>query len=84
MTHVFLGLLPAGQEWIWILLVIVLLFGAKKLPELARGLGRSLGEFRKAKSEFDREIADASKEEPQHSQHTPHPKLAEHHSGSKS
>ena len=66
MRHAFLGLLPAGQEWIWILLVIVLLFGAKKLPELARGLGRSLGEFKKAKAEFDREIADASKEEEPH------------------
>ena len=51
--------LPSGSEWIWILLVIVLLFGAKKLPELARGLGRSLGEFKKAKSEFDREVNNA-------------------------
>jgi TatA/E family protein of Tat protein translocase len=54
-----LGFLPTGSEWIWIALVVVLLFGAKKLPELARGIGKSLGEFRKAKSEFDREINDA-------------------------
>ncbi|OJV06759.1 MAG: hypothetical protein BGO12_11855 [Verrucomicrobia bacterium 61-8] len=34
----------------------MLFFGAKKLPELARGLGQSLGEFRKAKEEFDKEL----------------------------
>jgi sec-independent protein translocase protein TatA len=36
-----------GPEWIVVLLVIVLLFGAKKLPELARSLGRSTSEFKK-------------------------------------
>ncbi len=41
----------------WILLVIVLiLFGAKKLPELARGMGQAIREFNKAKDEFEREI----------------------------
>ncbi|MCB1097820.1 MAG: twin-arginine translocase TatA/TatE family subunit [Verrucomicrobiales bacterium] len=49
-----------GQELILILLVLLLLFGAKKLPELARGFGRSLGEFKKAKSDFDDEVAKAS------------------------
>ena len=59
----FLGWVPTGSEWIIILLVVVLLFGAKKLPELARGLGRSLGEFKKAKRDFDREMNEASKED---------------------
>jgi sec-independent protein translocase protein TatA len=36
-----------GPEWFVVLGVIVLLFGAKKLPELARSLGRSSSEFRK-------------------------------------
>ena len=36
-----------GQEWIIILLVVVLIFGARKLPELARSLGASAKEFRK-------------------------------------
>ncbi|MEW5702318.1 MAG: twin-arginine translocase TatA/TatE family subunit [Candidatus Zixiibacteriota bacterium] len=35
------------QELLLILLVIVLLFGARKIPEIARGLGRSIGEFKK-------------------------------------
>lgn len=48
--------MPAGAEWIYIILIVVILFGAKKLPELARGLGRSVGEFKKAKEEFDREM----------------------------
>lgn len=48
-----------GQEMILIFIVILLLFGAKKLPELARGMGRSLGEFKKAKEEFEHEIMTA-------------------------
>ena len=36
-----------GQEWIIVLLVVVLIFGARKLPELARSLGASAKEFRK-------------------------------------
>ncbi len=48
--------MPGWPETIFIVLIVILLFGAKKLPELARGLGQSLGEFKKAKDEFDREI----------------------------
>lgn len=44
------------MEWLWIALIVLLLFGADKLPKLARGLGKSLGEFRKAKEEFEKEI----------------------------
>lgn len=46
-----------GQEMIVIFLVILLLFGAKKLPELARGVGKSMGEFKKARDDFEREIS---------------------------
>ena len=38
------------------LAAILLLFGAKKLPEFARGLGKSMGEFKKARQEFEHEI----------------------------
>lgn len=54
----FIGTLGA-QEMILIFLVMLLLFGAKKLPELARGIGKSMGEFKKARDEFEREITHA-------------------------
>ena len=51
---------PIGmQEMIMIFIIILLLFGAKKLPELARGVGKSMGEFKKAKEEFEHEITRA-------------------------
>jgi TatA/E family protein of Tat protein translocase len=54
--------MPAGPEWFAIIFVVVLLFGAKKLPELARGLGRSMGEFKKARDEFAHEMEKATTE----------------------
>ena len=51
---------PGFPELIFIFLLCLLLFGAKKLPELAKGIGKSLGEFQKAKAEFEREIAKAA------------------------
>jgi len=54
--------LPQGSEWFWIVLVIILLFGAKKLPELARSIGRSLGEFSRAKDDFEKEVKNAVKD----------------------
>ena len=48
--------MPGGSEVILILFIILLLFGAKKLPELSRSLGKSLGEFKKGKEDLDREI----------------------------
>lgn len=54
--------MPQGPEWVIIFVVVLLLFGAKKIPELARGLGKSMGEFKKAKDEFEREIKTAEAE----------------------
>lgn len=48
--------MPGFQEWVLILVIVLVLFGAKRLPELARSLGQSMNEFRKAKDEFEREI----------------------------
>jgi sec-independent protein translocase protein TatA len=54
---------PIGMpELIMIFVVVLLLFGAKKLPELARGVGKSMGEFKKAREEFEREITRSEEE----------------------
>lgn len=54
--------LPGGSEMLLILFIILLLFGAKKLPELSRSLGKSLGEFKKGKEDLEKEIRDLQKE----------------------
>ncbi len=50
-----------GPDLIVILLIILVLFGAKKLPELARGMGQAVKEFQKAKDEFNDELKTAGK-----------------------
>jgi sec-independent protein translocase protein TatA len=54
-NHIF-AWLPHGMDLFWLFLLMVLLFGANKLPQLAKGLGKSLGEFKKAKEEFEKEV----------------------------
>ncbi|BDC97968.1 twin-arginine translocase TatA/TatE family subunit [Persicobacter psychrovividus] len=51
-----------GSEWIIIILFVVVFFGAKKIPELARGLGKGIREFKDATKEIKDEIDDAGKE----------------------
>ena len=49
----------AGQEWIFvIIIVVVLIFGAKKIPELAKTFGKAKGEFEKGKIEGEKELKD--------------------------
>ncbi len=48
----FLG----GYEWLIVILAIVLLFGGRKIPELMKGLGEGMKEFKKAKKDFDKEV----------------------------
>ncbi len=56
-----------GIEWIVIIMVVLLLFGAKKIPELARGLGQGITEFRKASTDIRKEIEKGS-QEPTHAE----------------
>jgi sec-independent protein translocase protein TatA len=54
----FAAQLPGGFEWVILLIIIavLLLFGPQKLPELARSIGRALGEFQRGRMEIQREI----------------------------
>jgi TatA/E family protein of Tat protein translocase len=56
MTPILAFGMPAAPEWIFIGILALVLFGPKKLPELARGLGKALAELQKAKEDFHREI----------------------------
>ncbi len=62
---------PGGWEWIIIFLVILLLFGAKRLPDLARGLGRGISEFRKAAREVSDELQNDELDKPKNEKDTP-------------
>jgi sec-independent protein translocase protein TatA len=59
-----------GPDLIVILLIVLVLFGAKKLPELARGMGQAVKEFQKAKDEFSDEIHKAGQTDPKAAQST--------------
>lgn len=55
--------MPGGWELVVIVLVVVLLFGAKKIPELAKGLGKGIREFKDASKEIKDEIEEGIKED---------------------
>lgn len=50
------GAIPGGPEMLIILLVLVLLFGANKIPKLARSTGQAMGEFQRGREEIDEEL----------------------------
>ncbi|HEX8843940.1 MAG TPA: twin-arginine translocase TatA/TatE family subunit [Pyrinomonadaceae bacterium] len=50
-----LGIMPQGTEWLLILLVIVILFGASRLPQLAKAIGQSKRAFREGQDEAEKE-----------------------------
>ncbi|MCJ8166228.1 twin-arginine translocase TatA/TatE family subunit [Pontibacter sp. E15-1] len=60
---VFIGGL-GGTEVIIILIAVLLLFGAKRIPELAKGLGRGIREFKDATNEIKNDIENPKREEP--------------------
>ena len=52
-----------GPDMMVILLIVLLLFGAKKLPELARGMGRAVKEFSAARDEIETELSQSDPKE---------------------
>jgi len=62
-TLAFIGNFGGG-EIILIFLIILLLFGAKKVPELFRSLGKGVTEFRKAKNDWEQDISEVMNQDP--------------------
>ncbi|SFR45726.1 Sec-independent protein translocase subunit TatA/TatB [Halogeometricum limi] len=52
--------IPGGPELLIVLLIVVLLFGANKLPQLARSTGQAMGEFRRGREDIERELQEAA------------------------
>lgn len=61
-THILAIGSLGNMEMLVIAVLILVLFGAKKLPTFARSLGRSMGEFKKARDEFESELHRATNE----------------------
>ena len=61
--NILLISMPGASEWLIILVVIILLFGAKKIPELAKGIGKGIREFKDAKDETETDKDKASNPE---------------------
>lgn len=51
-----------GWEWIIIALVVLLLFGGKKIPELMRGIGKGVKSFKEGMNEVEKEVKDIKKD----------------------
>jgi len=72
---VFLLSMPGESEWLLILLVILLFFGGKKIPDLMRGIGKGVREFNDAKQHVKDEI-EAGMKEKDTVKETPPPQIA--------
>lgn len=56
------------KEWFLVFLIALLIFGAKRIPEIMRALGRGLGEFRKAREDFERTVNESASSQSPESQ----------------
>ena len=61
-TPLFPGL-PGGPEVLVVLLILVLLFGANKIPKLARSTGQAMGEFKRGREEIEDELSEIEGED---------------------
>ncbi|WP_321333026.1 twin-arginine translocase TatA/TatE family subunit [uncultured Bacteroides sp.] len=61
-NHLLLGFLPSGSEFIILALLILLLFGGKKIPELMKGLGKGVKSFKEGVNEAKEEINKAKED----------------------
>lgn len=61
MKSVLLIGMPGGSEWLIIALAVLIFFGAKKIPEFARGLGKGIREFKDAVKDVKKEVDDGAR-----------------------
>ena len=66
-NHFHLAFSPGMPEILLVLAVILIFFGAKKLPELAKGMGQGIKEFKKATRDVNNELERAIDDQPTHS-----------------
>lgn len=64
MSTIFLFGMPGMGEWVVIGLFVLIFFGAKKIPEFAKGLGKGIKEFKDAVKDVKKEVDEAGKEVP--------------------
>jgi len=64
MSTILLIGMPGMGEWVIIGLFVLIFFGAKKIPEFAKGLGKGIKEFKDAVKDVKKEVDDAGKEIP--------------------
>lgn len=63
MNSIFLIGMPGGSELLIIAIIVLLLFGGKKIPELMKGLGKGIREFNSAKATIKDELEEGMKED---------------------
>ena len=63
-----LAYLGSPTQWFILAIICLVVFGASRLPEIARNLGKSLGILRQAKRDFERELMNAEQSSPTNSQ----------------
>lgn len=63
--------LGSPSQWLILIAICLVIFGAKRLPDIARSLGKSLAAFKKAKRDFEQELLQADKEEADKKSDTP-------------
>ena len=65
--------MPGGSEWILIVIVVLLMFGGKKIPELMRGIGKGIKDFKNAKDNVNSEIEESLQDKDVKNTTTPTP-----------
>jgi sec-independent protein translocase protein TatA len=77
MEAILLFGMPGGSEWLVIAFFVLIFFGAKKIPEFARGIGKGIREFKDAVKDVKTEVDDAGREAKRNIDTTPTSRIEE-------